>query len=120
MKEATIFFVEGIANRFPSVRELLREHVEDNDEIIPHVFFGDLTRHLTALYKLQTKGDSNAASELRGILDDLENGYVLGDSDIQELIVVSFLENLPAPGEEGAELREMVGPNLKNERPLFG
>jgi len=35
--------------------------------------------------------------------------------EVQQLIAASFLENLPRQGEDGMQIREMIGPNLKRQ-----
>ena len=50
--------------------------------------------------------------ELRTALERLEKGFVSGDDAVRELILASFLENLPRPDEPGSEVRDMLGPEL--------
>jgi hypothetical protein len=53
-------------------------------------------------------------------LDVLDDAYVEGDKELQELISASFLENIPRPGEEGSQVREMVGPHLSSQLRAIG
>ena len=71
------------------------KHIEDYDELLPHVFFGDLTRYVVELYKatLDCSQDKSKWDELDTILSYLEDGISGNDEEIQELIAVSFLEN---------------------------
>jgi hypothetical protein len=117
LSEQTTVFVKAIAARFPSLGSVLDEHIRDNSgEILPHVFFGDLTRHaLWLLSALQVDGGITPVGELQDLLTFLEEAYSNGDKEIQELISVSFLENLPTPGEKGSELRSMLGPTLSKQ-----
>jgi len=98
----------------------LDEHVEANDGILPHVFFYDVTQYVRALTTSAGLGSKQAEQELRAILDLFEEQFTNGSEDVQELISVSFLENIPPAGEEGAELRDLVGPNLKRELEIIG
>ncbi len=50
----------------------------------------------------------------------LETGYAARDPHIQELISVSFLELLPRPEEPLAELRSLVGPQLRTQLDRIG
>jgi len=120
MSDQTISFAKQIASCSPSLELLLKEHVKDNDEVLPHVFFGDIVRHVVSLILTARKDGPSSSSELTNILDSLEKAYSLGNGEIQELVSVSFLENLPRPGEEGAEIRGIVGPHLKKQLRLIG
>ena len=117
MSDPTIWFVKALAKRFPSLNSLLDEHIEDNfGETLPHVFFGDVTRHAVSLFRrVEMGGDLGARKELRELLDVLEESFVAGDEPLRELIAASFLENLPARGEDGAQIRSMLGTTLSQQ-----
>lgn len=117
-----VAFVKTIGERFRGVGSLLEEHVTDNmGEILPHVFFGDLTRYIMALVAAVTAGGGlEPRRELREILDFLEESFSTGDRVLQELISVSFLENLPRAGEEGSHVRSMLGTGLSAELRRMG
>jgi hypothetical protein len=125
MSELTIDFVERLANRYPSLKPILDEHVSDNfGEVLPHVFFGDLTRLVVSEF---TRVDSDelreadaVGAEVRRLLAELEDAYADGGEEIQELIAVSFLENLPRPGEEGSGVRAWLGPELRAQLRRIG
>jgi hypothetical protein len=56
-------FVREIVERFPKLSPLLREHLHDNSgELLPHVFFGDLTRYAVALLTAPTAESKQGAS----------------------------------------------------------
>jgi hypothetical protein len=122
MSNQTVSFVRSTVERFPSLYGPLEEHIRDNyGEVLPHVFFGDVTRYVVSLL-LAARSGANLPPrrELRDILSYLEEAYASGDEEIRGLISVSFLENLPRPGESGAKLREMVGPNLMSQLRAIG
>ena len=111
MIEATVTLVTSLVSRFPGLRGLLAKHIEGNSgEILPHVFFGDVTH-----YVIRCAGSGEASSELHDILGYLEEAFVRGDRDVIELVSVSFLENLPREGEAGAQVRQWLGPCLAKE-----
>ena len=120
MSERTIAFVRSLVERFPTLSSMFDEHVKDNGEILPHIFFGDLTRYVVSL--LLSGAGVARRRELEDILRTLEKAYAsVGDEDeLQELISVSFLEHLPRPGDEGSEVRSMVGPRLSQQLKLIG
>jgi hypothetical protein len=111
----SISVVKEVASRSPTLEAMLQEHIKDNDEILAHVFFGDITRHVVSLFVASMQSGSSLPNELKNILDYVEEAFCQGADDVQELISVSFLENLPSSGEEGAGIRDIIGPNLKKE-----
>lgn len=122
MSAKTVAFVRSLVERFPRLVGLLDEHIEDNfGEILPHLFFGDLTRYVVSLFlAARDGGDKSTRQELRAILDFLEQSYASADDEVQELISVSFLEHLPRADEDGYELRKMVGRNLLGQLRVIG
>jgi hypothetical protein len=80
---STISFCEDLAKQFPDIRILLDEHMRDNGELLPHVFFGDVTR-----WVLDDRSD-----RVR-LVECLDLNISSGNSDIENLIAVSFVENL--------------------------
>lgn len=117
-----IAFVKAMVGRFEALAPLLKEHITDNmGEVLPHVFFGDLTRYVIALVAtVNSGGGLEPRRELRDILDFLEQSFSTGDQELRELIGASFLENLPRPGEEGSEVRSMLGTGLSAELRRMG
>lgn len=105
-------FVEALVVDHPDLEALLDEHREDNmGEVLPHVFFGDLTRFVVA-HHLDPVADP---TELDPLLATLDRGMLDGDDEVKELIAVSFLENLPYPDEDGADIIDRLGPALTAE-----
>ena len=124
MNGTAIKLVERLAGRFPALEPLLREHRADNfGDVLPHVFFGDLTRFVVGHYRLvRESGDFEGpeGAELRALLDELEHAFASGDDEVCELITVSFLENLPRLGEENEGVRGQLGPTLTSELGRIG
>ena len=110
MTASTKALVTQLVQAFPDLRRILDDHLEANDEILPHVFFGDLTEWLVDSYLAAP--DAGSEATWRRILDQLEHVYEIGDTDVKELLYVSLLENLPYPGERGTEISEYLGPRL--------
>ena len=113
VSQKTASLVRQIAARFPGLIPILEEHLKDNEEILPHVFFGDLTRYIESLHSMGEVTGSPA--ELSAILQCLEDAFATGDTELQELVSVSFLEHLPQATEPGAELRKMLGENMRRQ-----
>lgn len=106
-----------------NLKNLYYKHIEYYDELIPHVFLGDLTRYIVDLYKsiFQDLPDKrkNKWNEIYKILSYLENGLSLGNKEIQELIAVSFIENLDLTDSSIKKLEDKFGPYLKKELQLI-
>jgi len=121
MSEATIDFIDHLVSQVPTLESALREHVSDNfGEVLPHVFLGDITRYAVAEFIRGEKGVERPVSqELEALLTALEAGIAAGD-EIAELVCVSFLENLPRPGEPGGGIRDLLGPGLRSELGATG
>jgi len=116
MSESSIAFVDRLLAAFPGLRDAYAEHLSDNfGEVLPHGFLWEVVRYATALYLMSSaapdpRARQQAGVELRAMLDYIENEYVHGNEEIRELIGVSFLESLPSPDEEAADIRSRLGP----------
>lgn len=110
--EHTRKFIEDLIREVPSLAPLQTEHIKEFDEMLPHVFFGELTRYVLRLYNDSCGSDhTQELTTLQQVLDRLEEGFAYGEEKVKELIAVSFLENLT--GEEGREgLRKLLGPTM--------
>ena len=107
--------IDRLTELSPGLSEVLREHLADMDgELLPHLFFGDLTRYVVALCG-RAESSADAARELDAILGFLEERMARGTEPEDNLISVSFLENLPYPWEAGAGLRYRLGPTLTKQ-----
>jgi hypothetical protein len=111
MRAAEVAVVGALVHRFRELVPLLQEHLDTYAELLPHVFMGDFTRWIVD--RLRHAGASDPT--LRHILDFVEATFKEGGEHEQELIAVSFLENLPRPSEEGADFLELIGPALQQE-----
>jgi hypothetical protein len=107
MRPGDVEFVYDLVEKVPDLRPLLDEHLEDNyDQILPHLFLADVVR-------FAIEDVANPAT--RRALEHLEVAFTSGDEERQELISTGFVENLPAVGEPGDELRDRLGPALRAE-----
>ena len=86
MESATKEFVQSLVSTNPSLEPIYAEHLKDYDELLPHVFFGDVT--LWIINHFDT--DQASVSE---IIDFLDRGYYDVSDEVNELISVSFFEN---------------------------
>jgi hypothetical protein len=72
----------------PEFAAEIDEHVVDNDEVLPHVLFGDLTRFVLDAHM---RGDDDL---VRRALAFLDHALREGDDMVQNLVGVSFVENV--------------------------
>lgn len=86
----------------PSLRPIFEEHVADNGEVLPHVFFGLVTE-----WARDAANDPRHSDELDRLLAALEQGLIDGEARIVNLVEVSFVENAQPPSEFVA-LRERI------------
>jgi hypothetical protein len=113
MRERDVQFIRDLGASFPALRPMLAEHVEDNfGDVLPHLFLADVLRWLLAQLD---EGGGDDRAEITDILSFLEDAFSAGDEERQELISTGFVENLPRPGEPGARIRRMLGPELRDE-----
>lgn len=114
MNAEEVAFVGALVHRFPALTALLREHLAYYDALLPRAFMGDVTRWAVA------KQRAGSPSELAPFLEFVESCYRQGTTEEQELISVSFLENLPGPEEPGGDLRSALGPQLAEQLRCIG
>ncbi len=110
MTASTRALVDRLVDTSPALRPLRQQHLDAFGELSPHMFFGELTAWLVNAYLADP--DAGPTATWRRILADLERAYETGDTDVKELLYVSFLENLPYPDEDGAGIAEHLGPGL--------
>lgn len=108
-------FMLAMAQQVPALASIYREHKSDYDEILPHVLMGDVARFALELVHGSRSGSPNAADTLPSLLKELERGMQLQDAAVQELIAVSFLENLDDNDRRTAFLAQSFGPALARE-----
>ena len=106
---ANMVFVGTLVKDVPQLASAYREHLQDNfGELLPHVFMGDVTRWVVAVS--QHGNETEALSTLLARMD-----AVLGDPShpCQELVWVSFIENLGDERTAVAAIRALSGPSLR-------
>lgn len=107
--------INGLVADVPALKSLYDDHVAFNDELLPHVFFGDVTRFVTGSFARETHGARHDALRVLAILED---AMQQPEPSVENLISVSFAENLV--GEECLpELRSVLGPRLRTELAYY-
>jgi hypothetical protein len=114
----TVAFVGALVYRHPFLLPILQQHLDDlSGEVLPHLLIADVERWLEleiANRRMQS------IEQVEAVLQFIEEGYTLGDGDVEELISVSFLEHFPRPGDLGSELRDLAGPQLQKQLGIIG
>ena len=97
-------FCQELAQQIPDIAEILSKHVNDYDELLPHVFMGDVTRYV-----------SNDGSHRTDVVQALEKAFANEGPEVEELIAVSFVENLETQEELKKALSGVDAPRLVAE-----
>lgn len=103
--------IPDLAAANPAISGVLESHLADWDELLPTMYFADLVR---ACVEWLDSGNVEARESITSVLADLDAAFGR-DYESDELIATGFVENLPYPDEEGAELLRMLGPKLRAE-----
>jgi hypothetical protein len=82
--ETTSGFITALVAAEPALAAVLDEHLATYEELLPHVFMGDVTRWLTA---------HDPPPRVLGILDE---AVASESADVRGLVYMSFLEHLEA------------------------
>jgi hypothetical protein len=104
-------FAEKLREHVVGFSDLYDQHVRDNDEVLPHVLMGDLVDSLAD--RVHAEGAGSQA--VRVALDLLERGMQAEDERLQELISVSFLEDLDPEDTSFSQLEALMGPGLRHQ-----
>lgn len=103
-------FADILTNEVPELREIYDSHLEDNGEIIPHVFINEV------FYYLRDHINNNVPKYLTKLLRFLDEAMISSDEETKNLIAVSFVENLITVDNHSLKkIEALLGPNLKRE-----
>ena len=97
-------FCRALAERFTTASRVLVEHLDDYDNLLPHVFVAELTRHLL-----------RGPADVTPIVQAFEDSISGGDREIAELIAVSFVENIDNRDDLARLLTGVTGSSLQAE-----
>ena len=92
--------IQDLERAAPELEALVREHVAEYEELLPHVLFGDVTRWLVA------------RGPVPGVLDMLEHHCGAGNEEVRNVLDASFLENLERDNPEYGPVRAALPPCL--------
>lgn len=99
--------VPHLLREVPELEQTLAEHVRNNGQMLPHVFFADVTRYV---HSELSKG---RAATVRRILAVLESAITSDAQEARDLVGASFLENLESEPIDFAALSALAGPEMR-------
>ncbi|MGW0120139.1 hypothetical protein [Streptomyces sp. NPDC003327] len=123
----SVQLVSDLVARVPAFREAYESHVFRQGGVQPHVFFWDVVQNTVRSFVSEAgepagPGAVRGAADWRLTLDFLEEQSRRGILGIDEVIVTSFLGDLPSPHEPGHGIVQQLGPVLSAKfvriRPL--
>ncbi|MFF3602400.1 hypothetical protein [Streptomyces sp. NPDC002463] len=103
---ASVQLVSDLVTRIPEFRGVYETHVFHQGGVQPHVFFWDVVQDTVRSFL----GEAPGSADWRRTLDFLEEQSARGVLGIDEVIVTSFLGDLPSPQEPGHAIVEQLGP----------
>jgi hypothetical protein len=106
--------VSDLVDDDPVVAELYEWHVENNDGLLPHVFFGELRKAAVDAHL----GVPDEDLDVEAFLRSLERHYHPDDEAARGVVLTSFLVDLPFPGQPGHDIADRLGPVLRAEFEL--
>jgi hypothetical protein len=102
----SVQLVSDLVARIPAFRSALDAHVFSQGDVLPHVFFWDVVQNTVRSFL----GEDPTAADWRHTLDFLEEQIGRGILAVDEVIVTSFLNDLPHPHEPGYAIVQELGP----------
>jgi hypothetical protein len=100
-------FVEELLRRVPALQPAYEDHLRDNEELLPHVFMGDVTR-----WVIEHARQPEHRRAVAALLAYFESALAT-ESDGKDLVLLSFVENLAGEADTVNALRPMLGQPLK-------
>lgn len=93
-------FIKLFLERFPEYLPVMKEHINYNQELLPHVFFGDeVNDDLINLFETEKN------EEKKKLFDLFEFMLINGDVEVQEVITLTILARL---GDEPKILKKAI------------
>src|SRR5579871_2247373 len=97
-------YCRSLAGVFPSVKAILDEHVRDNEQVLPHLFMGDVVRYVMS-----------DAPDRTAIVKSIDGAFTNSNQQVSDLIAVSFVGNLPDPVDFRAATKGVTANALQRE-----
>lgn len=104
--------VDRMVRAVPELEPLLRDHLDFYDELLPHLFMGEV---IPLVVEWAGSGEPAQEARARAVVDTLEAEYG-SDYQVDELIGASFVEDLPRAEDPGGDVLSLLGPKLRSVR----
>ena len=101
-------FIPLLTSFVPELQPIYAEHLHNNDDLLPHVFLGDVAR-----FAIAAALDVRQQEVLMRLLKCMETGLESGPAHARELILASFVENLLGEDDAVRRIKLLMGPNLR-------
>ncbi|MFD2077804.1 hypothetical protein SAMN05421678_12441 [Actinopolymorpha cephalotaxi] len=101
--------VDRLVRAVPALEPVLRDHLDFYDELLPHLFMGEVT---PLVVEWAEPGEPDQQARARAVIEKLEAEYG-HDYQVDELISASFVENLPRAEDPGGDVLTLLGPKLR-------
>lgn len=106
-----------LARAVPGAARVIAAQREENfGEVLPHMEMGDLIFWAGEKYRESTGDGDDAAiarMELTEFFRRMEAAFEIGDQDLNELVVVGFLEGLGLTKDAEPGIRAMLPPRMR-------
>ncbi|MFJ6798125.1 hypothetical protein [Streptomyces sp. NPDC091268] len=102
--------VEDLVAQVPGFEDTYESHVFNEHGVLPHLFFWDVVQDTVHSYLTE---DTPDGPDWRGVLAFLEEETHRRVPGAIEVIVTSFLYDLPCRGEPGYGIEAHLGPAMK-------
>lgn len=109
-----VVLVRRLADISPSVASLLQEHLEDNDEVLPTLFLGEVEKWFERAYRRRESAPETFI-EAKAVGRALGDAFSKGDDTTRNFIAVGFVEMLPNQVQEERACIEELPDSLRNE-----
>ena len=106
---------ELLRAQVPGFDRVYDEHIRDYDQVLPNVLVGELVRFLSD--EVHSHGEGSVA--LQRAMNILEGAMGSADPRLQELVAVSFLENLDPEDVSFHAISCLFGPCLREQYEMF-
>ncbi|MGR4862241.1 DUF7674 family protein [Caulobacter sp. LARHSG274] len=103
-----IILVNNIVKNIPRFRNIFEEHINFYGELLPHIFFAELTSVIIDL----VDGEISGTEDVEMLMDNLEKELSFDDEESRNVIALSFIENLQGQGYLKG-MKKLMGPRLR-------
>lgn len=86
-------FPENLIKSIPEFQPTYEQHLQDNDEVLPHILMGDFTRFFVDVFH-KAKNDQKMKDVLDRSVSFISTLFSSHDEMILDLVHTSFVENL--------------------------